>query len=377
MRVLYFANPESIHDAKWINGFSKSNDVAVVCGSDYSPASNCLTSAIEIKPVLPPYSVWNRKRTNTAIEAISEISADFGPDIIHSMYAVPKAVWADSVAAGNHVITTRGSDLLVDYSIEFRNPATLTQRISYPVMRKRIEAALRNAAFVTSTSYRQNEIVSRIRGNTEGTAVIRTGVDTGFFRSEIVDKTNDEFVLFCPRSIKPVYNIELLVRSFAELLRQRPAENRLKLLIIDDLPDSEYSNTVRAAIVHEKVDDHVELLPKIDQEEMRRQYQAADLVVMIPKSDGTPVSAIEAMLMKTAVVVGDLPYDEDIFNESTVWKTDIASPEKIAETLASVIANENGRRLKVEKAYKSASENAGLENSLKRINAIYESICGK
>ena len=376
MNIVYIASPDSVHDAKWINYFARSNRVAVICRADFDRRTNQLNKNVEICPILPRYTIVNLFKNRKVEVELQRIVDNYQPDVIHSMYAVPNAIWADTVATGNHVMTTRGSDLLVDYSHTFRTPATFAQRFTFPVIRKRIEKAFRDAAFVTSTSHAQTEIVSSIRGGLNQTAVIRTGVDTEFFTKQSVTKRRNEFVIFCPRSMKPIYNIDLLVRSFADLLRMKSTKSMLKLRLIDDQPSSEYSEKVRATIANENVSDFVDLLPKVSQEEMRLNYALSDAVIMIPKSDGTPVSAIEAMSMKTAVIVSDLPYDKDIFNESTVWSVDISSSQKIATAILRVMENEAERNRRIEAAFIGALGNASLEVSIKRVTNIYENIRG-
>lgn len=44
-------------------------------------------------------------------------------------------------------------------------------------------------------------------------------------------------------------------------------------------------------------------------------FRHAHLVVMNPLSDGTPVSAIEAIACGTPVILGPLPYDADLFGQ--------------------------------------------------------------
>ena len=51
---------------------------------------------------------------------------------------------------------------------------------------------------------------------------------------------------------------------------------------------------------------------------------------MIPTSDGTPNSALEAMLCKTPVIDGQANYDELIFNLNTVSKIDKPEHEILA-----------------------------------------------
>ena len=62
---------------------------------------------------------------------------------------------------------------------------------------------------------------------------------------------------------------------------------------------------------------------------MLNEYKETDIAIMIPNSDGTPVSGIETMLSMTPLIIGNIDYDEDIFNDKTVWKVNHYTPKDI------------------------------------------------
>ncbi|MEZ5308590.1 MAG: glycosyltransferase family 4 protein [Pyrinomonadaceae bacterium] len=371
MKILYFANPESIHDAKWINHFAKTETVSVITQTSYEESNSRLTPDIEVFPILPPYSVLNFFKTRRANRELKQFLDVLSPDIVHSMYVVPNAIWAAKHSSDKHVITARGSDLLVQYSVEYANPKGLSQMVSFYFMRRLIKDALRNAAFVTMTSKRLHDVVTGIRGGTGRTAIIRTGVGQSDFSHETRTGDMRRCVVFSPRQMKPIYNVDILVKAFAILIRNGFEGETPVLRIIDDMPDSAYSEEIRDLISQEDLADHVEILPKLDQKGMIANYRDADLVVMIPSSDGTPASAIEAMLMRRSVVVGPLEYDGDIFNDNTVWKTESFGEQSVADTIGHALRDSEERHRKIDNAHAAALRHASLESSLARIAEIY------
>jgi trehalose-6-phosphate synthase len=62
------------------------------------------------------------------------------------------------------------------------------------------------------------------------------------------------------------------------------------------------------------------MLPKQKQEGIWELYKRAELIVMTPKSDGTPVSGMEAIALGQKLILGPLKYDEDIFNQASCFK---------------------------------------------------------
>jgi len=292
------------------------------------------------------------------------------------MYAVPNALWGDSITTDSHLITTRGSDVLVDYLKTYHCPTGFREKISFWKMRRLFEKALNNATFITSTSLKQKNEIEKIVNDSEKLFVVRTGVDNVQFSSiNSVSERNNRFTIFSPRSMKSIYNIDLLisgVNCFIESVKENSLD--VNLQIIDDNPISSYSNEIRRLIRVKGYDKFVTVLPKLTQFEMINYYQNCDLVMMIPKSDGTPVSAIETMLLKKPLILGDLEYDKDLFNLETVWKIKGFSKEAVRDSIAEVRADAALTQSKVEKAHLVATSKASLESALLKILGLYNRI---
>ena len=368
MKIVYFANPGSVHDCKWINHFASMHDVVVVTQQGNNNERDLLKA--EYEPILAPFSLFNRSRIRNTISEIGRIVGD-DTDVIHSMYAMPNAIWADLARKNTpHVVTTRGSDVLVEYAVDYKKPAGLSQKISYPYVRHSFAKALRNADFVTSTSIRQRAAVREIRGGSENTEVIRTGVDESLF--EFSPKDTKPFVFFCPRSMKPLYNLDILVKAFDEFV-EVIGSPEYQLWLIDDQPGSEYSREIRTLVNGLYYKDQIEILGPASQKEMIERYKDCDVVVMIPKSDGTPVSGIEAMMVGRPLILGPLDYDSDLFSEETAWKAGSFEVKSIIDSMLEVALTDELRR-RTDEARKVAVSNAGLSSSLKRVAAIYEDV---
>lgn len=370
LAIAYFAHPDSVHDCKWINYFAKRYKVIVFC-----PAKKkgqpffWLDKKIKAFPILPLFPALNFTKRIQVKKQIQQILQQEKITLLHSMYAVPNAIWADMVATNNHIMTTRGSDILVDYSQTYQHPQNLRQRVSYALMRRFLENAIQNAKIVTSTSFRQKRAIEKIVGKQEKLKVIRTGVDvTKFNLTNKILTTSDKLIIFSPRSMKPIYNIELLLRGVDEY---RKINKEVTLKIINDDPKNPYAKYILDLIAKEGFNDFVEVLPRMTQETMYQQYLACDMVIMIPKSDGTPVSAIEAMLLKKPLLVGALEYDEDLFNTSTSWKIKDFSKEAISEQLVDMNSTTELTKLKTERAYQNALEKASLNKSLTDMEQFY------
>ena len=101
-------------------------------------------------------------------------------------------------------------------------------------------------------------------------------------------------------------------------------------------------------------------------------YKNADVVVMIPASDGTPVSGSEVMLARRPLVIGPLRYDEDIFTTETCWQTEAFTPEALAETLYTIYTTDQQQLKTVtDKAFAASYAHADYEKEVRKIEALY------
>jgi glycosyltransferase involved in cell wall biosynthesis len=394
MRVAYFANPVGVHDAKWINHLAQGKE-AIVFAAPHDAAKRLTDPSIPVYPVLPgaypAVKFWERKPTVSAIRA--QLKAH-KIQLLHSMYAVPNALWADETGTLPHIITTRGSDLLVDYNETYRHPKGLNQQIAYGLMRLNLGLAFQRAVAITCTSERQAEVARKLGGRNANIQLVRTGVDVGFYAlmERQFNQSNPEHHessllsglpevrsrvrIFCPRSMKPLYNLHLLVEAFARIKDELPDTH---LVLVNDIPESDYARKIQRLIQENGLTERVTLLPAQNAEGMAKQYYQADLVVMIPSSDGTPVTAIEAMLLRRPVVLSALDYDKDLFDAESCWQVPALNADSVAAFLRHLLLEESTRSFnaKVLEGYLRAVKLANRKVEMDKVLALYQTYARK
>jgi len=374
MKVAYFVNPSSIHDCKWINLLSKKCDVIVCCMPSGIECPSCLDEGIPVYPVLletlPRRNVVLKFR---ALQRLKKILRHHGTQIIHSTYAFPNAFWASEIKFHNHVLTTYGSDVLLSYQrlLDLREKDELNSADSYVL--KRFETALRHAKVITSTSHGQLEPLKGV-ASLDKLHLIRTGVDTTIYRPAATNKALDRITLFSPRVMGELYQIDLIVEAFAKLVELHP-ELPLHLSLINDQPGSPYANKVLALIDALGISEKVTVLGKQNNNSMVQHYQDASLVIMLPKSDGTPNSALEAMLVEKPVILSPLDYDRSLFNADTIWQTPGFKLDDIVKTIETLLdfpPDQMEQKLKI--ARETATKEASLQEMVDRLFALYQKI---
>ena len=194
-KIAYIANPVSIHDCKWINIFAKKYNVIVI-SSEYNNKETKLNNNIKVYDILPSiFPLKDVYKRYKILRKLKMILRKEKVDIVHSMYAFPNSFWVYLSGFKNHIITTRGSDILVDYKSMFV-AKSLKQRVINYYYKKLFRKTFNNAIYITSTSEKQKKLIETFVNNKDKLRVIRTGIDieqiTKYFDN--LEKKNIKFV---------------------------------------------------------------------------------------------------------------------------------------------------------------------------------------
>ncbi len=380
MNIAYFCDISSIHNLKWINYFSKNNNVILITDKKHINKNYYENSNVKIYYLIPEtYPLLRgfvaKKRTLTEIR---KIISENKIDIIHSLYAVPYSFWAYKLNFQKHIITTRGSDVLVDYAQTFNNYKNIKEQVSKRILKKLFQNTLKKGNFITSTSTKQQEVIQKFIDNPDKLVLIRTGVDVDFFESNytLLKKTTppEQITILSPRLIKPLYNIDIIIKAFNKIVHDFNKLN-FKLVLINYFANPEYLASIKTQIKNSNLEKYIDILNAQDQLGMLQQYKNADLVVMLPSSDGVPVSGIETMLAKKPLLLGNIQYDSDIFNTHTTWKVNTQSPEEIANKILEILhLPKKELDTKMEKAFYAVSEKANFKKEIYKLEGIYSSL---
>ncbi|MER3329554.1 MAG: glycosyltransferase, partial [Candidatus Kapaibacterium sp.] len=105
-------------------------------------------------------------------------------------------------------------------------------------------------------------------------------------------------------------------------------------------------------------------LPQVSQETILELYKKSSAVVMTPLSDGSPVSAMEAMACGANVILGPIQYDSQIFNTNVIKLLDWD-----AEKLAHLITKATNQEHKVD--VRSMDAIIDRTTEMKKLDYIY------
>ena len=295
MKLCYIANPNSVHTRRWLNWFaSRGHKVSLIADTPLLepwPAIQVydLPARLNLKIVrFFPWTVWSK-----------QILQELEPDVLHA-HRVNSAGWL-SVFTGFHpmVVTPWGTDLyqLPNQSFTARWLATYV---------------LKNADFVTADSQDLIQQAIKYGANPGISEVIQWGVDLKIFfpadkNPELQKrlKVGNHPVLLSPRAVKPIYNLETIIKAIPEVRRDLP---ETIFIFRDYNTDPNYKDRLLMLIDRLGVRESVRWFGELERwEECVEIYRLADIIISVPISDGTPVSVLESMACGIPVIASDLP----------------------------------------------------------------------
>ena len=108
-------------------------------------------------------------------------------------------------------------------------------------------------------------------------------------------------ILLSTRNWEPIYGVDLILKAFAQLIKEMP---ELRMMM---LGDGSMSSDINRMIQHLGLIDKIHLAGRIAYVDLPGYYQAADIYLSASHSDGSSVSLLEAMATGLVCVVSDIP----------------------------------------------------------------------
>jgi len=305
MRLLYIADANSIHTQRWVGPLvSRGEEVHIVA---YKPVQRAWPGAA----VIDLTRLYNVPKVRFLVWGmwLRHYVRQVRPDIMHA-HQIQAAGWLGFMAHYHpFVISAWGSDLLIE---PHRSP----------LRRTLLQMVLRRCDRLTVPSTLLYRTARELGVPEHKLALIPWGIDTNVFRPEPDDRTatrqelgipSDAPVVFCPRAVAPVYNLNVVVTAIQLAKAARP-DVRLLLLRYNAEPAylTRLQEQIEAAGIAPQV---LWLPPQPDPAAMARLYRMADVMVSVPSLEGYGLSVYEAMACGCPTVVSDLPLFADALSD--------------------------------------------------------------
>jgi L-malate glycosyltransferase len=360
LRICYLGDPRSIHTQRWVRWFAERHDVSLI-----STAEDDALADVEICALkdggLPG------TRLARAVSTVRRVVARERPDVVHAHYINEPGWFAASSGAQSVVITAWGSDV-------YRAPgeSRLARRLN--------PWAVRRADWVTCDSDDQARVLRSWTRRADRVAVVGWGVDRSEFHTgvdgapmrERLEVPGDARVVLSPRQWLPNSNIDAVVAAHAQL----PED---VYLVLKRLPRFERGSSaeVERAVATSPARSRIRVVGELDAANLPALYAAADAVVSLCTTDGTPVSVLEAMAVGKPVVALRNASVAEWVSEPGGALLEALSPGDVASALSAALEGGEPRARAAAHNVGVVAARADREVEMARVEEIYSRLASR
>jgi len=303
---------------------------------------------------------------------IRKIISQISPDIVHGQDLVFAGIWAYLSGFKPYVVTPWGSDVM-NYE-KFIGPEKYL-----------IKKTLQRADLVTVSSEALREKAHKIGIPSEKAKLVHFGVDLNIFKKKNVDFLREKYqvgngqIIFCPRSLAPIYNIDILIKACAPIARRK----NITLFLLEQNAENSYLAEIKKLLVRFNLLKSVRFLPRLNPQEMAQIYNLADVVASISSSDGCSVAFLEAMATEKKIVATALPYiNEWIFDKTQIkpigknlWQVPIMDVQATTEAIVDALGYPISKWQKIGEFNRALiAQNAEMTKNFAKLDQLYREL---
>ena len=366
LKLCFIADPNSIHTEKWLRYFvAQMHEVHLIPIRNYNKKiPGVIYHSLEIK-----FKAIPKIRAIEKIIKIRRLVNKISPDITHGHF----------VSGGGHlaylsgfkplVVTAWGSDIYLYPKQSFINK--MLTRLT-----------LQNADLITTVSRDLKNKIIKMGCSREKNYIIQFGVNTKLFyptydtnalKKELKIRNNEK-IIFSPRMIAPIYNIDNIVKAFK--LLQRDFSN-LRLILKSYLErDKKYRIYIDNLVKRLGLETRIIFIGQVNYSTMPKLYNLSDVVVSIPTTDGTPVSVLEAMACGCNIVASDIPnLQEWIKDDWNGYLVNVKEIEEISQKIKKCLLIRSDEHEKIiNRNLNIIRERADYFSNMKKMERLYYSL---
>lgn len=227
------------------------------------------------------------------------------------------------------IFTPMGSDIIIHAQENF-------------IYKHMAHRAFRKAVAVTGDSLLVQKRGYKVGAKVEKNHIIQNGVDSSIFypKDNFLKKEfhigKDELLIFSPRAITPLYNIDVIIDSLYML---KETNHKFKCMFSFAF-GGEYYSELKQKVVALGLENYVIWLGYIKYEDMQLYYNASDLVISVPSSDSSPKSVYEAMFCGKPIIISDLEWSHELLDElECVCRVDVRNADQLYNSVKRLISD--------------------------------------
>lgn len=377
MNILFIGSRSDWHVDLWAKYFTKNNQVYLFSDKEDYLLNQAYQNITIIESeglfgrILNLFKFESHKwhqfnklvSVNIYARKLDAIIEKYNIDIVHA-HSLYYGYLASFIKEGTPVVfTPMGSDVILHAQ-------------NSRVYRYMALGAFKRANIVTGDSLLLQKQGYKVGAKSSNNYVIQNGVDSAIFCQKsnnlrrYYSVSDDEVLIFSPRAITPLYNIDIILEAIYGLIN---TGCKLKCMLSFAFGD-EYSEQLRRQARDLGIEDNILWLGYLSYEDMAKHYNAADIVVSVPSSDSSPKSVYEAMFCKKPVVVSDLQWSYELLDEDCIVRVGVRDSEQLTVAINKIVTNTEYAQNLASNALLIARKNFDYKNNMKKMENIMSGI---
>jgi len=268
-----------------------------------------------VKNELEPVFMWFLRGIFVTKKVIKIVQ----PDIVQGQYLLPGGLWAAFSGFHPYIASVWGSDVFDFDSYNF-------------LVKSLVRGTLKSADIILASSQALVDQAIKIGADQKKVEIVYFGVDSKIFKPKKIKHSGK--IIYCPRAIESIYNTDVLIKAFAQIVVKYPDT---KLALMDFVNDRSYFYKIKQYIKEHKLSRKIVFWPKVANADMAKYYNQADVVATIAAYDGSNISLLEAMACQKKIVVSEAPYLKKWQKGRNFWVVPAGNVEKTAQALEAAL----------------------------------------
>jgi glycosyltransferase involved in cell wall biosynthesis len=361
MRIAVLSDPNNFHTQKWVKALQKAGAEVIVMSFD--APTDCDFPAIQLKPPIgrgKSYSYLDYLRGGPVLKKALKTHKI---DILNPLNITPFGVWAMKSEFHPVVACAFGADIL-EYPPDYRRSSGAQGRgwdslapqlgplqrwkakFKYRFYRKQVAKALGNADFITGDNQFLVDCMTEwFLVPRKKMEVLRWGVEPELFEvtpdqintvREMLGIELGKKVVLSPRGLKQIYQADLILEGFAQLLAKGRADTVFVMLGAGYEISPEVS--IRAEKLSQSYPNFRFMREAIPRETMHTLWKLVDVLVAAPVYDGYSAALAEARFAGAIPLVNDIPaHRELILHGQNGWFCTPFTAQQLCQDLDEIL----------------------------------------
>lgn len=354
MRICYIGDGDSIHNQFMIDWFTDAGHDILFLTDTPEQISNC-----EIIQVAPRHG-YKYMRHLYATKNVRKAIKSWKPDIVHAHNLTGYGYWGALCGFHPLVMTAWGTDVNVYPDMN-------------PLFRFLIRYSLLKADLITADAVALCESIQKLIDSDREVRLHQWGVDLRQFDCPVSPaiknkaRENADFVFISNRRLRELYNIDKIIKAFAQAFPQMPGT---KLIIVgDDIQSDE----LKAMAKELKISNHIWFTGWTEHQEMLDALRSSDVYLSVPNTDSTALSLLEAMAAGLPVITGDLEANHEwIEHQKNGLLVEPGNVEALADAMIWMYQHQDEIKQWGNTNRKIVEERGNRETEMKKLERWYE-----